>query len=111
MSNRAQVSIGNWLTGASILVSSSKISRAEDIALDKSVPKKASGMAGLSIRNGPVENGDMDLDSPSTNGSKRKSRVSITQVDYKDESESDGEPLVGDALRTADGDDVISQAS
>nr|UWK20494.1 topoisomerase [Trichoderma balearicum] len=74
-------------------MSSSKISRAEDIALDKSVPKKGSGMAGLSIRNGPVENGGMDLDSPSTNGAKRKSRVSITKVDYKDESESDGEPL------------------
>nr|UWK20493.1 topoisomerase [Trichoderma aurantioeffusum] len=74
-------------------LSSSKISRAEDIALDKSVPKKGSGMAGLSIRNGPVENGAMDLDSPSTNGAKRKSRVSITKVDYKDESESDGEPL------------------
>nr|UWK20504.1 topoisomerase [Trichoderma psychrophilum] len=74
-------------------LSSSKISRAEDIALDKSVPKKGSGMAGLSIRNGPVENGEMDLDSPSTNGSKRKSRVSITKVHYKDESESDGEPL------------------
>nr|UWK20499.1 topoisomerase [Trichoderma cf. fertile] len=74
-------------------LSSSKISRAQDIALDKSVPKKGSGMAGLSIRNGPVENGEMDLDSPSTNGAKRKSRVSITQVDYKDGSESDGEPL------------------
>nr|UWK20508.1 topoisomerase [Trichoderma stromaticum] len=74
-------------------LSSSKISRAQDIALDKSVPKKGSGMAGLSIRNGPVENGDMDLDSPTTNGAKRKSRVSITQVDYKDESESDGQPL------------------
>ncbi|KAL7798106.1 hypothetical protein V8C37DRAFT_368688 [Trichoderma ceciliae] len=74
-------------------LSSSKISRAQDIALDKSVPKKGSGMAGLSIRNGPVENGGMELDSPSTNGAKRKSRVSITQVDYKVESESDGEPL------------------
>ncbi|EHK15419.1 uncharacterized protein TRIVIDRAFT_37938 [Trichoderma virens Gv29-8] len=78
---------------SSTLVSSSKISRAQDIALDKSVPQKPSGMAGLSIRNGPVENGEMDLDSPATNGAKRKSRVSITQVDYKDGSESDGEPL------------------
>nr|UWK20509.1 topoisomerase [Trichoderma taxi] len=74
-------------------LSSAKISRAQDLALDKSVPKKGSGMAGLSIRNGPVENGEMDLDSPSTNGAKRKSRVSITQVNYEDESESDGEPL------------------
>ncbi|KAM0520033.1 hypothetical protein ACHAPE_003306 [Trichoderma viride] len=82
-------------------LSSSKISRAEDIALDKSM-SKPSGMAGLSIRNGPVENGSMDLGSPSTNGSKRKSRDSITKVDYKDESESDGEPLVGDALDNFD---------
>ncbi|KAL7927741.1 hypothetical protein ACQKWADRAFT_277677 [Trichoderma austrokoningii] len=73
-------------------LSSSKISRAEDIALDKSM-SKPSGMAGLSIRNGPVEKSEMDLDSPSTNGSKRKSRDSVTQVTYKDESESDGEPL------------------
>lgn len=89
---------------ASTLVSSSKISRAEDIALDKSM-SKPSGMAGLSIRNGPVE---MDLDSPSTNGSKRKSRDSITKVDYKDESESDGEPLVGDVFHYSDGDFGVS---
>lgn len=76
-------------------MSSSKISRAEDAALDKSVPAKGSGMAGLSIRNGPVENGEMDLDSPATNGAKRKSRGSLTKS-YKEESESDGEPLVGD---------------
>ena len=78
-------------------MSSSKISRADDIALDKSVPAKGSGMAGLSIRNGPVENGEMDLDSPATNGAKRKSRGSMTKS-YKEESESEGEPLVGDAL-------------
>lgn len=110
MSNRAQVSIGYWLTVASTLVSSSKISRAEDIALDKSM-SKPSGMAGLSIRNGPVVNGEMDLDSPSTNGSKRKSRDSITKVDYKDESESDGEPLVGDALHNFDADLGVSAVS
>ncbi|PTB65333.1 hypothetical protein BBK36DRAFT_55743 [Trichoderma citrinoviride] len=73
-------------------MSSSKISRADDIALDKSVPAKGSGMAGLSIRNGPVENGEMDLDSPATNGAKRKSRGSLTKS-YKEESESEGEPL------------------
>jgi hypothetical protein len=54
-------------------------------------------MAGLSIRNGPVENGEMDVDSTATNGSKRKSRGSLMKS-YKEESESDGEPLVGDAL-------------
>lgn len=72
---------------------------------------KPSGMAGLSIRNGPVVNGEMDLDSPSTNGSKRKSRDSITKVDYKDESESDGEPLVGDALHNFDADLGVSAVS
>ncbi|EHK40816.1 uncharacterized protein TrAtP1_004174 [Trichoderma atroviride] len=89
-------------------LSSSKISRAQDIALDKSM-SKPSGMAGLSIRNGPVENGEMDMDSPSTNGSKRKSRDSITKVDYKDESESDGEPLAkrqrSKKVRESDSDD------
>ncbi|KAH8128279.1 hypothetical protein LI328DRAFT_122595 [Trichoderma asperelloides] len=89
-------------------LSSSKISRAEDVALDKSM-SKPSGMAGLSIRNGPVENGEMDLDSPSTNGSKRKSRESIIKVDYKDESESDGEPLAkrqrSKKLQESDSDD------
>ena len=78
-------------------VSSSKISRAEDKAMDRALPKKSTGLAGLSVRNGPVE--DMDVDTPVTNGaSKRKSRGSISKVNYRDnDSESDGgAPLVGD---------------
>ena len=57
------------------------------------MPKDAGERAGLSIRNGPVE--DMDVDEPATNGHKRKSRTSISKPAYKDVSDSDGdEPLV-----------------
>ena len=74
-------------------VSSSTISRSEDKAMDRSLPNGKSSMVGLSLRNGPVE--DMDVDAPSTNGAnKRKSRSSISKVDYRDDSDSDGEPLV-----------------
>jgi DNA topoisomerase-1 len=78
-------------------VSAATISRAEDAALDRSVPKEGSGLAGLSVRNGPVTD-DMAVDSPATNGhaNKRKSRSSITRPVYKDESDSDAsQPLVG----------------
>jgi hypothetical protein len=76
-------------------VSPSKISRAEDDALDQPVPKQAAKMAGLSVRNGPLEDA-MDIDEPATNGaSKRKSRTSISKVNYKDdESSDDAAPLV-----------------
>lgn len=79
----------------SLAVSSAKISRSDDKALDRDTPMGTTGLAGLSVRNGPV--GDaMDVDKPSTNGAhKRKSRSSISNVvDYKDDSETDGEPLV-----------------
>jgi hypothetical protein len=63
------------------------------------VPSKPTGLAGLSVRNGPVKEYDMDVDSPTTNGNKRKSRTSLSKPSYKDESDSDGdEPLVGDFL-------------
>ncbi|GAB0131656.1 hypothetical protein EsDP_00000118 [Epichloe bromicola] len=71
-------------------LSSSKISRAEDRALDAAQPQKTSGMAGIAVRNGPVDDA-MDLDAP--NGVKRKSRSAISKVSYKDESDSDSEPL------------------
>ncbi|KAF5572133.1 DNA topoisomerase I [Fusarium pseudoanthophilum] len=75
-------------------LSSSKISRAEDEALDQPVSKQAAKMAGLSVRNGPLEDA-MDIDEPATNGaSKRKSRTSISKVNYKDdESSDDAAPL------------------
>ncbi|KAL4728665.1 DNA topoisomerase 1 [Fusarium chlamydosporum] len=76
-------------------LSSVKISRAEDKAMDQSVPKEAAKMAGLSVRNGPLEDTSMDIDEPATNGTaKRKSRNSITKVNYKDdESSDDGAPM------------------
>lgn len=77
-------------------VSAAKVSRAEDEALDRAVPKEGSGLAGLSVRNGPVKD-EMDVDAPATNGNgnKRKSRTSITRPTYKDESDSDAsQPLV-----------------
>jgi len=73
-------------------VSAPTVSRAEDQALDREIPNDAGERAGLSIRNGPVE--DMDVDEPATNGHKRKSRTSISKPAYKDVSDSDGdEPL------------------
>ncbi|KJZ79044.1 hypothetical protein HIM_01817 [Hirsutella minnesotensis 3608] len=74
-------------------LSAPTISRSEDQAMDRAVPQQPSGLAGLSVRNGPVQDA-MDLDKPATNGSnKRKSRSSISKVDYRDNSESDAEPL------------------
>jgi DNA topoisomerase-1 len=63
--------------------------------MDQPVPEEAAKMAGLSVRNGPLVD-TMDVDEPTTNGlSKRKSRNSITKVNYKDnESSDDGTPLV-----------------
>lgn len=73
-------------------VSSTKISRAEDKALDEAQPKKTSGMTGITVSSGPADD-TMDIDTP--NGNKRKSRSSIAKVSYKDASDSDGEPQVG----------------
>jgi DNA topoisomerase-1 len=72
-------------------VSSATISQAEDRELDKTTSKAKSLPEGLSIRNGPV------LEESTTNGAaKRKSRASnASAVNYKDESDSDGAPLVG----------------
>ncbi|KAK2598994.1 DNA topoisomerase 1 [Conoideocrella luteorostrata] len=93
-------------------LSANKISRAEDAALDRSQPKKLSGMAGIAVHNGTVDD-DMDLDAP--NGIKRKSRSSISKVSYKDESDSDGEPLAKRPKSAAkfydsDSDEPISKA-
>lgn len=77
--------------GVSPTVSSTKVSRSEDAALDKAQPKTTSGMAGITVASGSAGEA-MDIDAPS--GNKRKSRSSIAKVSYKDASESDGEPLV-----------------
>lgn len=63
--------------------------------MDRAASKAKPVPPGLSIRNGPVEVDDMDIDAPVTNG-KRKSRSSIVSVSYKDESGSDDDdqPMV-----------------
>jgi len=57
--------------------------------------KKKLAPAGISIRNGPIEE-DSDDDAPLVNGNgKRKSRSSIAKVSYKADSDSDdSRPLV-----------------
>ena len=64
--------------------------------MDKANDNGKMAPIGISIRNGPVE--EMDLDEPAANGtSKRKARASMTNgKSYKDSSdEEDEEPLVG----------------
>ncbi len=66
--------------------------------MDRSASKARPGPPGISIRNGPVKDGDaMDIDSQPNGTAKRKSRSSIGQaVNYKDDSDRDGDaPLVG----------------
>ena len=60
--------------------------------MDRAVPKGDNSRAGISIRNGPVE--EMDVDSPVNGAAKRKSRGSLPKVNYKDGSDSESEPLV-----------------
>lgn len=79
-------------------MTASRISKAEDKAVDRSVPKPKVARPGLSIRHGPITDGDaMDDDEPLVNGSaKRKARSSISKINYRDESEdSDDAPVVG----------------
>ncbi|KAH6660361.1 hypothetical protein BKA67DRAFT_509083 [Truncatella angustata] len=66
----------------------SKADQAKDVSRSAGLP------APVSIRHGPVPNGDaMDLDSPHANGNaKRKSRISAI-TSYKDESDSDDAPI------------------
>ena len=71
------------------------ISKADDRAMDAADSKLHIAPVGVSIRNGPVDQDKMDIDSPVNGQAKRKSRASIDQsVNYKDES-SDDEPMVG----------------
>ena len=79
-----------------MLASAPRISKADDRAMDKSVSKARPGPKGISIRNGPVVDDAMDIDSHPNGAAKRKSRSSIGQaVKYKDDSDSDdGAPLV-----------------
>ena len=70
-----------------------------DKAMDKANPPAVHGAPGISIRNGPVD--EMDIDEPVANGNangKRKARNSMGNgKSYKEESEEDDEegmPLV-----------------
>ena len=88
-----------WKLTAFALASASRISKADDIAMEKTLSKARPGPKGISIRNGPVNEDAMDLDSQPNGASKRKSRSSLGQaakaVNYKDDSDSeDAAPLV-----------------
>ncbi|OAA78075.1 topoisomerase I [Akanthomyces lecanii RCEF 1005] len=70
-------------------VSAAKVTASMDKALDRSVPKTSGAGEGILV---PRKNSDtMDHDGALNN--KRKSRTSITKIDYKDDSDSDGAPL------------------
>lgn len=74
------------------------ISQSVDKAMDKANPPAVHGAPGISIRNGPVV--EMDIDEPIVNGNakgKRKARGMGNKKSYKEASEEDdeeGEPLV-----------------
>lgn len=78
--------------------SSNIVPKSLDKAMDKANPPTTNGAIGISIRNGPVE--EINVDEPQTNGhlsSKRKARKSVTNGNsYKDASEESGDdaPLV-----------------
>ena len=67
--------------------------------MDKANPPVQNGAAGISIRNGPVE--QMDIDEPQINGAagKRKARSSMgigkSYKEASDEEDDDDVPLVG----------------
>ncbi|KAK1752383.1 hypothetical protein QBC47DRAFT_305312 [Echria macrotheca] len=64
--------------------------------MDKATSKARPGPTGISIRNGPVKDDPMDVDSAPNGTAKRKSRSSTggQAVNYKDDSDSDdGVPL------------------
>lgn len=71
------------------------ISKSVDKAMDAANKPAKHAAPGISIRNGPVE--DMDIDGPTGINGKRKARASIGNgVSYKDESDEsdDTKPLV-----------------
>jgi DNA topoisomerase-1 len=68
--------------------------------MDEAAAKSDYAPAGVSIRNGPILEDEMDVDQPLTNGhAKRKSRTSTSKIaNYndgsEDESDEDAKPLV-----------------
>ena len=73
--------------------SESIIPKSLDKAMDKANPPAIHGAPGISIRNGPAD--EMDIDEPTMNGNangKRKARGSTGNVkSYKEASEEDDE--------------------
>ncbi|KXJ91472.1 hypothetical protein Micbo1qcDRAFT_134887 [Microdochium bolleyi] len=85
-------------------LSKARVSKADDSAMDID-PSVKLEPAGISIRNGPVEDDDDD-DVPLVNGNgKRKSRSSIAKVSYKADSDSDdNRPLAKRPRKAVDSD-------
>ncbi|PHH63011.1 hypothetical protein CDD81_6342 [Ophiocordyceps australis] len=84
-------------------VSSTTSLQCDDVAMTDKPGGGSTGLAGLSVRNGPLRGGRMNVDLPPTNGSnKRKSRSSVSKINYRDASESDGEPLAKRSRPTKD---------
>jgi DNA topoisomerase I len=86
------------LTSSLAVKSSATISKSVDKAMDKEIPSNGHLGPGISIRNGPVGEMDVDAREPATNGvsnGKRKSRGSIRKA-YKEATSSDEDdvPLV-----------------
>ncbi|KAH8880689.1 hypothetical protein GQ53DRAFT_669257 [Thozetella sp. PMI_491] len=54
---------------------------------------KSAADVGLSVRNGPVNGDKMKVDDLPNGSGKRKSRTSLSKPSYKDDSDSDAEPL------------------
>ena len=67
--------------------------------MDRQIPSTVNGAPGISIRNGPME--EMDIDDHEQNGkasNKRKARASMgngkSYKEISDEDDEDGKPLV-----------------
>ena len=91
--------IADQSTSAAMHKSNEVISKSLDNAMDKANPPAQNGAAGISIRNGPVD--EMEIDNHQVNGNtgKRKARSSMangkTYKEQSDEEEDEDDvPLV-----------------
>lgn len=88
----------NGITNGSGHKSNGVIPKSVDKAMDREVPSAVNGAPGISIRNGPME--EMDIDGPEQNGkasNKRKARASTghgkSYKEASDEDDEDAKPL------------------